>query len=326
MVHSRSPFLLFLRCFMIFFYCLVFDVSTSMHISAKRNLLTSQMMKKVTKLNEHGKSSMKLNQYNNALWYYSGIMSSLEGITGFKATQIRRRCGLSLADCEIKRNCFKRAIARCSEVILDITNDFPDDSQLSSKSFSKKSLLRTLALAHYKRAVALKLLELNHFSIIDLRDALKYQPDDSHILEEIVDIHFKLDKHGNATDAVTLDQFQDFIDQCLVNFPKISVTEEKINDFCSTDLSRSFPPQGNDLVANFQSPLGLLPFSGGQNSFISELMQIFHAVKSVKRKLQRLWLLFSQNLVLLVGSSSFLWVIFTLLSQIRARFVTPNPK
>ena len=121
--------------------------------------------KKIGCLRENGKFCLEKKNYSSASKYFSAILTLTEGMKGLRATEIRCRCGLILADCEIKSGKPRRAIARCTEVINDSLN-YLDETKMEHKrphkktSSREKSILRTMALAHYRRAMALKFLNI----------------------------------------------------------------------------------------------------------------------------------------------------------------------
>ena len=68
-------------------------------------------------LRSTGHYYLRLKDYKGAAKYYSAILQLYEGIGGSESRDVRRRCCLTLAECEIKMGNFMHAISLCSEVI-----------------------------------------------------------------------------------------------------------------------------------------------------------------------------------------------------------------
>lgn len=278
----------------------------------------------------------------------------VEGVKGTRATEIRRRCGLTLAECEMKLGKYPRAVARCSEVIEEAAvevHDFdPTNNKSKNNTKRSKSLLRSLALAHYRRAICLKQLNKLSLAMIDLRAALKYQPDDNNILEEIVDTHFKDATIDTEEDAV-LNELYDFVEDCQVAQPRIRLTSEVITkiseekpDFSKRPLSGEV---STSLYPDFGSPLSgfgglgdlvgkgglgglaglaglggsdlksmgnmIQMISGIDGGTVNKAIEIITAVNQVVTKVKKVWNFLDKNKISIIAVGSTLWILYTLL-------------
>ncbi len=317
----------------------------SVPISAKRSLITEDVHQRITQLKEHGKTLLNQKHYQRAINYYSGMIFLVEGIKGSRATEIRQRCGLTLAECEMKLGRYSRAVARCSEVIEEASSEVDD---LSAKKKSpllvkrSKSLLRSLALAHYRRAICLKHLRKLSLAMIDLRLALKYQPDDNNILEEIVDTHFKNVTLEMDEEDVMMARLYDFVEDCQVSQPRLKMTVSLIDRLCaenpeiipqsltSPSSSSFFPGLGASLTGLGNPTPGLssigraLPdlksmgnlfemISGIDGETVSKAIEIVTAVTKVISKVKKTWSFLDQNKIPIIIVGSTAWILFTLL-------------
>jgi tetratricopeptide (TPR) repeat protein len=302
--------------------------------------ISGEVLGKITKLNDFGKHCLVKKQYHNAQWYFTAILSLTDGLKGQKGSNIRRKCGLSLAECELKTGRYQRAIARCTDVIVEASNDVEESflqSNLSKIPAAKKSLLRSLALAHFKRAVALKYLEKPQLSMIDLKEALDYQPDDSNILEEIVETHFQNGTFDGPLEPLK-DELLDFSEQCQINYPKMILTDAKISGLCNHDLSSSPPPS---TFQNAQlNPFSMFSQLSGQNNglatllnfipglqpdTIKTLLEIASAATKVYRKVHRMYTFVGKHKMKIILSSSLLWILFISISDYFPHFYSFHP-
>lgn len=71
-----------------------------------------------------GKVHLNSKDYKRAAQYYSAVIQTIEGHNGNLYADLRRRCLLTLAECEIRNGNLFHAIARCSEIL----NECPDPS------------------------------------------------------------------------------------------------------------------------------------------------------------------------------------------------------
>jgi hypothetical protein len=160
-----------------------------------------------------------------------------------------------------------------------------------------------MALAHYRRAMALKFLNKLDLSVVDLQFALKYQPDDNTILEEIVEAHFRSNEIETKNVAeISQEELLDFAEQCLVEQPRPTFTLEKITELSKKNESAIFQeqkqrismeryrPNGmmdmSSLLGNAGGLLGNLPF-GLSPETIQDAQEIFTAVMKVYRRVHR---------------------------------------
>ena len=129
----------------------------------------------------------------------------IEGIGGQESEELRRKCCLTLAECELQEGQFYCTIARCSEVIeeapidtkvlttdkiveeIGSTNDTTTTTgDNNTESDNKVDKLRaSLAKAFYRRGISLNRLEKPQLAILDLQKAKEMLPSDNKILNAI---------------------------------------------------------------------------------------------------------------------------------------------
>jgi len=129
----------------------------------------------------------------------------IEGIGGQESEELRRRCCLTLAECELQEGQFYCTIARCSEVIeeapLDAKSLYTDRLLDEVKSindtvgsttynqteiYNKTDKLRaSLAKAFYRRGISLNRLEKPQLAILDLQKAKEMLPSNNKIINAI---------------------------------------------------------------------------------------------------------------------------------------------
>ena len=85
--------------------------------SASSDTLVRDQIKQAETLRNIGKRYLSTRQYNKAATCYAAVLQVIEGVGGTESGELRRRCCLTLAECEIKTGNLYAAIARCTEVI-----------------------------------------------------------------------------------------------------------------------------------------------------------------------------------------------------------------
>ena len=125
---------------------------------------------KSEKLRGKGRISLSRKEYDSASYYYSAALQLIEGIGGEKSAELRRRCCLTLAECDIKLGNHLQAIARCSEVIEeapDINNNDNNNDDNNDKIKYEK-LKQALGKAYFRRGLSLQSLEKPQLALIGI--------------------------------------------------------------------------------------------------------------------------------------------------------------
>ena len=112
---------------------------------------------KSEKLRGKGRVSLSRKEYESAASFYSAAIQVIEGVGGEKSAELRRRCCLTLAECDLKTGNHLQAIARCSEVIeeapdIHYDNNDSDDKMKNEKlkqALGKGNHLLLLSFYHY---------------------------------------------------------------------------------------------------------------------------------------------------------------------------------
>ena len=139
-----------------------------------------------------GKTYLSSKQYSKAAICYAAVLQVIEGIGGIESGNIRQRCSITLAECEIKLGNLYGAIARCSEVIDECpvpllenpssesrkvtpgTGGSGSGSGVSINSAQNELIRKVLSQALYRRAIALYRLEEPDLAMIDLLEVFVY--------------------------------------------------------------------------------------------------------------------------------------------------------
>ena len=246
----------------------------------------------VQSLRERGRLYLAQRDYSNAARCYAALLQVTEGQAGSKTGQLRRRCSLTLAECEIKLGNLNSAIARCSQVL----DEMPSLSSLQNggKEGEKEEEINTDEIrqaygkAHYRRGVALDRCNLPQLALYELRAAHSNIPTDEAILSRIVAIesnmeereslsnptlgiaerssHVLLNCSGNssssqvAEDAVLEERLRDVTEEAQASHPLPRFTSEQIQGILhnSIEATRSLPSPLDGL-----NPLAALAGQGG---------------------------------------------------------------
>jgi len=149
---------------------------------------------RVCNLRGKGREYLSRKDYNNAARCYAAVLQIIEGIGGVESGVLRRRCCLTLAECEIKVGQLERAVSLCSEVIEEVS------TKLSSSSFSnsnnvnninanvnrdeieatadkekekEEDMRQAMGKAHFRRGVSLSRLGHHKVALLDLQVCLE---------------------------------------------------------------------------------------------------------------------------------------------------------
>lgn len=195
----------------------------------------------VRHLREVGKASLDSKDYVRAAQYYSAIIQALENDNGSESEDLRRRCYLTLAECEIQNGNLFHAIARCS----DILNECPDPSvAIKNLSSARPSDIKGMWFLHnvmskalYRRGISLLKLNKPHLAVIDLNTSLHLKPNDSRIQEQF-DLAKKKSKQkvGSATNIG--EELADLVEECQVNYPRMTLSRSQMDTLISSDKSQ----------------------------------------------------------------------------------------
>lgn len=194
-------------------------------IATNKIVVADETLRNAQVLRDVGKSYLSSKQYSKAALCYSAVLQVIEGVGGKESGEIRQRCSLTLAECEIKLGNLYSAIARCSEVIdespdlpfldvdtsaLNIGSDAAESASTSLQPLNNEEyerLSKFLSQARYRRGVALFRLDEPELALIDLHEALRMVPGDERIQERIETIESVLlnsDRSGASESVETI--------------------------------------------------------------------------------------------------------------------------
>lgn len=229
-------------------------------------------MKTAKKLGIIGKDHLNSKNYRCAGQCFSASLQLIERITGDEAVNMRKNCGLSLAHCEFSSNHYRKAIARLSEVINEISTRNYTCSENSDAALMDIS--ETIGNAFYKRAHAFEAIDKPQLALLDLETCKEYLPDDVEIYKAIAMLEEKskivvTDKTEYSTEQLSK-MHNDFIADCQLQHPRKYFTKSQIKALCKPILNnglvnnemKSFVPKrfsNNNNLNHFKNVFDMFP-------------------------------------------------------------------
>jgi tetratricopeptide (TPR) repeat protein len=207
---------------------------------------TVEPLKQAESLRCIGKTYLSTKQYSQAALCYAAILQVLEGVGGIESGELRKRCGLTLAECEIKAGNFYSAIARCSEVIEEcpeITDEEGQSEGNISESSEITKLRQVLGQAFYRRGVALSRLGEHLLALLDLQEASKKIPNDMKIIQRI-EISQSITMNYNSSDNMSseseiVEQLQSIVEDAQSNYERSYFSKKQIHNLLNKKQSLS---------------------------------------------------------------------------------------
>eukprot|EP01036_Dinobryon_divergens_P032668 gene32668-42309_t len=198
-----------------------------------------------------GKVFLNSKDYKRAAQYYSAIIQTIDEENGNVFSDLRRRCMLTLAECEIRNGNLFHAIARCSEIL----NECPDPTfsldavnNLSSADVRDTDFLQNvMSKAFFRRGISLLKLNKPHLAVVDLNTSLNLKPNDSIIIKELAiatkksttAMHDGSGSFNVSSVARIGDELADLVDECQINYPRTSFSRAQIQALASSSRSQS---------------------------------------------------------------------------------------
>lgn len=218
----------------------------------------------IPKLKSKGKEYLSAKKFDLAASCYSAILQVTEGTGGKESLEVRRKCGLTLAECEIKLGNLRNAIARCSEVI----DDEPNLVELTLENDDEDEVKVTIGKAFYRRAIAFKRLKMNNLALLDFKSCIAYLPDDIKSHQEIYHLENSNSTNTTINETVLKEELIDIVEECQLHYPRPEFTETQIKFLLSG---------GPRKVTAVPSDTGLNPLSGilGNMGTMGPLMKSF---------------------------------------------------
>lgn len=309
---------------------------------------TVEPLKQAESLRCIGKTYLSTKQYSQAALCYAAILQVLEGVGGVESGELRKRCGLTLAECEIKAGNFYSAIARCSEVIEEcpeITDEEGQSEGNISESSEITKLRQILGRAFYRRGVALSRLGEHLLALLDLQEASKKIPNDMKIIQRI-EISQSITMNYNSPDNMSseseiVEQLQCIVEDAQSNYERSYFSKKQINNLLnkkqslSTTLSKNnkSPSPGLDGLGDLFGGIGGIAGGtgggglGGMMGYIPMLLQmggfdietanlieeIMKAITDVFQIFKRTFKLVMKNKHYIILLITFVWVTTSLL-------------
>ena len=207
---------------------------------------TEMNKKKINALRQRGKDYISRMMFTEASSCYAAILQILDGSGGANSAELRRKCGLTLAECYFKLGKFYDAIARYSDVIDESPLDVKDgdiDIRIIAK---EKSFRSAIGRAFFRRGAAFNHLNLVDFALIDFKAALNYLTGETSItkvVDMIKEIESEIDNPISDTesgspdpvvDDVNILLMQDTIENIQLSYPRREMSIRKIELLSST--------------------------------------------------------------------------------------------
>lgn len=235
----------------IFIVYVYLSIILSIHFAATIEFSGSNDLN-VKQLREMGKVFLNSKDYKRAAQYYSAIIQTIDEGNGNVFIDLRRRCMLTLAECEIRNGNLFHAIARCSEIL----NECPDPTLASDSVKNLNSadvhdtdfLQNVMSKAFFRRGISLLKLNKPHLAVVDLNTSLNLKPNDSIIIKELAiatkkSTTAKHDGSGSyynvSSVAIIGDELADLVDECQINYPRTSFSRAQIQALASSSRSLS---------------------------------------------------------------------------------------
>lgn len=296
--------------------------------------ISNPKMQLASSLRENGKSFIFSKDYKNAVKCYSAVLQVMEGVGGEESGELRRRCGLTLAECEIKLGNLYQAIARCSEVIEEAPFEYDVKDEGNRQAIGK---------AYYRRGVSLKRLGKPILALIDFRESQKIFPDDRKVLKEIElienDLEILKDFQENNIDRYKEDLL-DIIDMAQLKYPRINFSNQQINMLADNFSGRQVSNEMNsidsimpDSSIDFGSlfgqvgGLGALGSSGAMSLLGSilgidaktteQVTEVFKAIAGAVSVFKKFFRIVSQYKAKLVLFLTMFWILATVYLALR---------
>lgn len=299
----------------------VFALFTSAIISSefkqpKRHSLSNQLRDRLSVLRDKGHQSNNRGKYGEAAKCYSAALQCLVGVPGDEAYELRRRCGLNLAYCNLKEENYSNAIARCSDVIDESSNFFNESGDTPGLESRDVDMLRqALATAHRRRYQALKYLNKDDLAEVDLAFS-KFYKSNANINQRSKVVK----KYQYQHDAL-----QDFVEECQSLHPVDNISKKELISLCSPrgnlpDYSKLslapanfFPRNDGSSLGNFGNDMNLSslvrqfgPMLGMSNSLISAIATVLDVYRKFSRITSQIALTTRNNKELIVAGLTIL--------------------
>ena len=220
-----------------------------------------------------GRSYLSTKQYGKAASCYAAVLQVMEGVGGTESGELRRRCGLTLAECEIKSGNLYAAIARCSEVIDECPSiDDGDSMDEEEEKFDERRKLRqVLGQAYYRRGVALSRLDEPDLALLDVQEASKQIPDDFKILqrlETLESIIMNFNRENDPEQSIVKEELEEQL-QCIAedaqaNYQRAYFSRKQISNL----LQRKQGASSIGLIGR-DSPIPFPPNMGGMGDLFA---------------------------------------------------------
>ena len=311
----------------------LFDGMKSYGGSRNEKTKTNILQSKVEYLREQGSNCISNKNFKEATKYYSAILQLLAGQSGEESGNLRRRCGLTLAECELKSGNFYNAIMTCSEIIDESPNL---DSTLTSDNNDPLFVNKAVSKAYYKRGIALEKANETALALSDYELALSLQPKNKKIQEKVKQykLHIKLINETTGD----IDNIGDYVEYISQQFPKRQLSQTEIKELTfkksqkpiKTDHKLTISEPNTKFPGMFGggNPLsGLLGAGGGgladmaplissltgiDSKIIMTLINIFQTFSNIISKINKFVKMIYSNIQLLLLSFTIVWFSFTL--------------
>lgn len=296
-----------------------------------KNSLGSTLRDQVNVLREKGHKSHTNYQYKDAIKCYTAALQLVEGIPGDDAYELRRRCGLNLAYCNLKDGEYAEAVARCSEVIDESTNFLTENGEVAELSDHAAEMLRqALSTAYRRRGEALQFLGKDELAEVDFSMAKVYKSRTKTSKKPL-----RSKKYQQRIESL-----QDFVEECQLFYPRKVLSNKEVKTLSSASVGQQslsvpdsfaglklsddggLPSLGGDLgIGSLMSGIGndfsisqilkqFGPMLGLSDRTVTMLAGIIDTYAKVASFVQKVLSFFRENKEFIVAAATVLWVIY----------------
>jgi len=234
----------------LFYDCFMYAIASSNVAKKQYNAQTmvdtnflkdEDISENILTLRQKGMQLLSLKDYKNAAKYYSASLQLMDGIGGLENGNLRRRCALTLAECEIQCGNYYNAINACSQIIDEspiLAYSSSKNSNSSSSEVFDKLISQALGKAFYRRGISLVKLNQHQLALNDLKEAAIILPENNKVKEYIHQVKL-VTKDVVGDDDDVENAHSDFIEEVIYSHPRAKFTSSQLKSMIRSSSSSS---------------------------------------------------------------------------------------
>lgn len=277
---------------MVLFLCLLCylmcegKIEKSLKASPSINIPDQSNYNRIESLRKQGKELLFQKSYAKAYRYYAAVLQLAEGFGDIKHRDIRKRCILTLADCDMKAGRLHEAVARCTDFIEEFSPRLAKENITdNSESFGVDNV--SLAKALYRRGVSLVRLGRTDLALFDLRAAVLCDSTDEktkRVLEN-VEVNLGPDKLNEASIDSRDSELWDIVEEGQQSYVSLRLTKVEIDKLLQpANSAPGSSRSGLDMGFGLSDLLGS---SGGENGMdgLSRILPLVQTLTGIDSKI-----------------------------------------